>query len=70
MPTYRQIQDYIRNKYGYIVKTCWIADTKEKCGLPVNVAPNRQSVSQRINQVPTDKIDAIIDAFKHFGMLK
>ena len=29
MATYKQIQEYVRNK-GYAIKTCWIASMKEE----------------------------------------
>jgi len=46
--TYRQIQDYVKGKYGFIPKFCWIADVKEQVGLPVRCAWNRIG-DQRIN---------------------
>jgi len=33
MATYKEVQEYIKKKYGFIVKTCWIAHVKEMCGL-------------------------------------
>ena len=33
MATYKQIQDGVKKNYGFTVKTCWIADVKEMCGL-------------------------------------
>lgn len=33
MATYREIQEFIKNNYGYSVNTCWIAHAKEICGL-------------------------------------
>ena len=33
MATYKQIQEYVRDKYGYSPKTCWIAHMKDVCGL-------------------------------------
>jgi hypothetical protein len=38
MATYEQIQDYVRKKYGFIPKTCWIAHVKEMCGLQMRKA--------------------------------
>lgn len=29
MATYKQIQEYIKQKHGYIPKSCWIAHMKE-----------------------------------------
>lgn len=33
MATYKQIKDFVRNKYGYMPKSCWITHVKELCGL-------------------------------------
>lgn len=70
MATYAEIQKYIKAKYGYSVKTCWIAHMKEVCGLPVRMANNRQSESSRMYPCPTEKQKAIRDAFAHFQMHK
>jgi len=32
--TYSEIQQYVKSKYGKVVKTCWIAHVKELSGLP------------------------------------
>lgn len=34
-PTYAEIQQWIRDQYGYTVKTCWIADVKRSLGYPM-----------------------------------
>ena len=69
MASYSQIQNYIKEKYGFSVKTCWIAHMKEVCGLPVRMASNRYSPDRRTHPCPDDKQPAIRDAFYHFGML-
>lgn len=69
MATYKEIQQYVKQKYGYIPKTCWIAHMKEVCGIPVKVAPNRSDVNKRKKPCPEEKQDAIRDAFIHFNML-
>ena len=69
MATYYQIQEYIKKKYGYSVKTCWIADVKEQCGLNPRIAPNREVISKRKHPCPDEKIKSIKDAFKEFGMI-
>jgi hypothetical protein len=63
MPTYRHVQEYVRARHGYTVKTCWIAHVKEMEGLAPRRAPNRQS-SRRTNPCPPDKVDAIREALK------
>lgn len=47
MATYKEIQGYVKETYGFSPKTCWIAHMKEVCGIPVKNAPNRISPSQR-----------------------
>jgi hypothetical protein len=67
--TIREIQNYVRKKYGFAIKSCWIADAKEKCGLEVIVAYNRIDPNKRKYPCPDDKLPAIKDAFKHFKMI-
>ena len=69
MATYKEIQSYIRHRYSVTVKTCWIADMKEECGLPLRTAPNRASMERRLHPCPDAKKGMIIDAFRHFGMI-
>jgi len=69
MATYREIQEYVRNKCGYIPKTCWIAHMKELCGLSTRVSPNRYSLDNRTHPCPPNKQVDIRNAFIHFKML-
>ncbi|OIJ22018.1 hypothetical protein BKP45_04900 [Anaerobacillus alkalidiazotrophicus] len=69
MATYVQIQQYVKHKYGYIPKTCWIAHMKEVCGLKPKTSHNRHSSNNRINPCPSNKEEHIKDAFKHFKMI-
>ena len=69
MATYKEIQEYVKSKYGFTPKTCWIAHTKEVCGLPIKIAANRYSIGSRVVPCPPDKIRAIKDAFSHFRMI-
>ncbi len=41
MATYRQIQDWVKQHYGFVPKTCWIAHVKEISGATIRKAPNR-----------------------------
>ncbi len=68
MATYREIQDYVKNKHGFKPETCWIAHAKEKCGLSVKRAWNRQS-TKRVKPCPNDKLEMIKESFRHFGMI-
>ena len=69
MATYKEIQTYIKEKHGYSVKTCWIADAKKKCGLEPKIAPNRLDPNSRVHPCPDNKLDDIKNAFRHFGMI-
>lgn len=69
MATYIQIQEWVKQKYGFIPKTCWIADVKQKKGIHVHKAPNRIGMD-RVYPCPTEKEKPIVEALKHFGMIK
>ena len=67
MATYKEIQDFVKEKFGFTPKTCWIADVKEQCGLKVRKAWNRQG-KQRQVPCPKQKVKAIKAALRHFDM--
>ena len=69
MATYKEIQAYVKDKYGFQPKTCWIAHMKEVCGIPVKNAPNRISPTNREKPCPPEEMEYIKDAFIHFGMI-
>jgi hypothetical protein len=69
MATYKAIQDYVKNKHGYMPKTCWIAHVKDQCGLKPKMATNRQSANSRVHPCPTEKQKDNREAFVHFKML-
>ena len=69
-PTYKRIQEYVQRNYGFKVHTAYIAEVKRMCGLDMHKAPN--AVEQRKHQYhpcPPDKVEAIKDALRHFGMI-
>lgn len=70
MATYKQIQDYVKGKYGLMIKTCWIAHIKEECGLERKNALNRINPTKRKYSCPDDKKCLIEEAFKHFNMME
>jgi len=41
MATYKQIQTWVKQRYWFVPKACWIADVKHMSGLPMRIAPNR-----------------------------
>ena len=65
--TVRQVQNYVRQHYGFVPKSCWIADVKEREGLPVRRAWNRRPGEGRDNSCPPDKRAPIKEAL---GLLK
>ena len=69
MGIYERIQGYVKSKYGYSVKTCWIAHVKEMCGLKPRVASNRLNRDRRSNPCPTEKVESIREALRHLGMI-
>lgn len=69
MATYKQIQEYIKENYSYIPKSCWIAHMKEICGLKPKISSRRNSPDSRVHPCPETKQNDIIETFKHFKMI-
>ena len=69
MGTYKQIQAWVKQQYGFVPETCWIAHVKHICGLPMREAPNRLG-EERIKPCPPEKVEPIRAALRHFGMIK
>ena len=70
MATYKEIQQYVKNKYGYYPKGCWIAHMKELSGIKIKISHRRYDENVRTNPCPENKMKDIKEAFIHFGMLK
>jgi hypothetical protein len=68
MARYWEISAYIREKEGFAVDPCWIAQVKEMHGLSAGPAANRRG-PQRIHQCPPHRRTAIERALQHFGMI-
>ena len=69
-PTYKRIQEYVQEKYGFKVHTAYIAEVKRMVGLDMHKAPN--AVEQRKHEYhpcPPEKVEAIKDALRHFGLV-
>ena len=68
--TYKQIQNYVLEKFRFKVSALYIAQVKKKHGLEVrehyNISKNEK---QKIPQCPIEKKEAILDALKHFKMV-
>lgn len=69
MATYKQIQEYVKETYDFIPKTCWIAHMKEVLGVESKVAFNRIDINKRTHPCPEDKQRYIEKAFRHFNMI-
>lgn len=69
MATYRQVQDHVKARAGFVPKTCWIAHVKDEHGLTSKNAPNRISPDRREHPCPADKRTAIEAALRHFQMI-
>lgn len=69
MATYKEIQNYIKEKYRLEVKTCWIADIKNKFGLITRKTTNRKGV-ERLHPCPQNKKSFIVKALRYFKMIK
>lgn len=69
-PTYKRIQEYVQEKYGFKVHTAYIAEVKRMVGLDMHKAPN--AVEQRKHEYhpcPPEKVEAIKDELRHFGLI-
>ena len=68
--TYKDIQAYIEEKYGFKVHTAYIAEVKRDLGLPMYDAPNAVEELKRPRSHPTaEMVEAIKDALKHFEIM-
>ena len=68
--TYEQIKAYVLEETGLKVSSLYIAQIKKKCGLDVGENFNLpKSENARQPQCTPEKQDAIMQAFKHFGII-
>lgn len=68
MATYRAIQEWVKDTYGWTPERGWIAHCKELCGIPIRPAPNRATAG-RARPCPPERVPQIMSAFRHFGMI-
>ncbi len=65
--TYKMIQEYILNKYGFKVHTAYIAEVKRNHGIRMYDAPNTvEQLKHPRPHPPLEKVQAIEDAFKYY----
>ena len=68
--TYEQIKEYVLEETGLKVSSLYIAQIKKKCGLDVGENFNpAKSGNARQPQCTPEKEDAIMQAFRHFGII-
>lgn len=68
--TYKMIQEYVEQKYGFKVHTAYIAEVKRSLGLTVYDAPNTtEELRQPRKRPPKEKADAIMEALKYFEVI-
>ena len=67
--TYSEIREYIIKKYGFKVSALFIAQTKDKAGIKERANYNIGSGKSVERVCPPDKEEAIMDAFRHFGLV-
>lgn len=67
--TYKMIQDYIEQTYGFKVHTAYIAEVKRDLGFPMYDAPNAVEKLKRPRAHPTPRmVEAIKETLKHFNI--
>ncbi len=68
--TYKKIQDYIEQTYGFKVHTAYIAEVKRDLGLPMYDAPNAVEELKRPRAHPTaEMVEAIEETLKYFEII-
>ena len=68
-PTYKNIKQWILDKYGFNVSTLYIAQIKDKVGLEKRKNYNPGSGEGKVPVCPPEKEEAIMDAFRNFNMI-
>lgn len=68
--TYKDIQKWVEENYGFKVHTAYIAEVKRDLGLPMYDAPNAVEELKRPRSHPTEQMTtAIKAALKHFEII-
>ncbi len=69
--TYKVIQNYVKEKYNFNVHTSYIAEVKRSFGIDMYDAPNAVEQLKRPRKLaPQNKVIAITDALKHYGIVQ
>lgn len=67
--TYREINEYIENKYGFKVSTLYIAQMKDMVGLEKRTNFNPGEGKSKVLICLPEKEEAIMDAFRYFNLI-
>ena len=65
-PTYTNIRDYVQKTHGMKVSSLYVAQMKAECGLETQAD---RSGDKKQPKCPPEKREAILDAFRHFGLI-
>ena len=68
--TYKEIEEYVQNKYGLHVSNLYIAQVKREFGIIERINYNVGEGKNRVPKVTPEKREAIIDALKYFQMIE
>lgn len=69
--TYQEIKDYVLEHSGLKVTSLYIAQVKQKHGIIERKCYNAPKAEVgRVPQCPEEKVEAIEDALRHFGMIE
>lgn len=67
--TYKEISEYVQEKYGLHVPNLYIGQIKSKVGIDKRKNHNIGSGEGRVPTCPPEKEEAIMDAFRHFRLI-
>ena len=67
--TYKEITDYVMNKYGLKVNNLYVAQVKREFGIIERENYNKGKEGHHIPQVTPEKREAIIDALRFYKMI-
>lgn len=68
--TYKKINEYVQEKYGFRLHSAYIAQVKREMGIEMGENYNlSKSEDYEPKLVTPEKREAIIDALKHFNMI-
>jgi 23S rRNA (uracil1939-C5)-methyltransferase len=68
--TYPKIKEYVKEKYGVNVHSCYIAEVKRMCGLDMGENYNKSKKDELdVKHCPQEKVEYIKEALKYYGVV-